>query len=103
MSNVHMIIVTGLQLGGDWACWNFHEGWGPDNPNTRISRKSQNFTELEPSTQPHSQNENFVNTSKKLFKYRNWTFSMVRYFTWKLEFVSNILSMIVVICWFKKI
>ena len=29
-------------------------------------------------------------------KYRTWTFPAVRYFTWKLEFVSNILFMIVV-------
>ena len=29
-SNVHMIIVTELWLGGGWACWNFYEGriWG---------------------------------------------------------------------------
>ena len=27
-------------------------------------------------------------------KNRNWTFPIVPYFTWKLEFISNILSMI---------
>ena len=37
----------------------------------------------------------FVNTSKKLLNNRNWTFPAMCYFTWKLEFVSNILSMIV--------
>ena len=32
---------------------------------------------------------NFVSTSKNLLKNRNWTFPVVRYFTWKLEFVST--------------
>ena len=32
------------------------------------SKKSQNFIELKPSAQPYFQNENFVNTSKKLRK-----------------------------------
>ena len=45
--------------------------------------------------QPYSQNKNFVNISKKLLKYRYWTFPAARYFTWKLECVKNILSMIV--------
>ena len=39
--------------------------------------------------------ENFVNTNKKLLKKRNRTLSVVRYFTWKLEFVSSNLWMIV--------
>ena len=34
-------------------------------------------------------------TRKILLKNINWTFPVVRYFTWKLEFVSNILWMIV--------
>ena len=37
---------------------------------------------------------NFFNTTKKFLKNRNWIFPVVRYFTWKLEFISNILSMI---------
>ena len=37
---------------------------------------------------------NLFNTTKKFLKNRNWIFPVVRYFTWKLEFVSNILSMI---------
>ena len=41
------------------------------------------------------QNENFVNTSKKFLKSRNWAFLVVHYFTWKLEFGSYFLSMIV--------
>ena len=40
-------------------------------------------------------NENFVSTSKNLLKSRNWAFPVVRYFTRKLEFVSNILWTIV--------
>ena len=42
-----------------------------------------------------SQNENFNSTGKSLLKNRNWTFPVVRYFTWKLEFVSDILWTIV--------
>ena len=41
--------------------------------------------------------KNFIDTSKNLQKNRNWAFLVVHYFTWKLEFVSNILSMIVAI------
>ena len=37
----------------------------------------------------------FVNTCKKLLKNRNLTLPIVRYFTWKLELVSDILWMIV--------
>ena len=47
-----------------------------------------------PSAQSSSRHENFVSTSKNLLKNCNWSFSIVRYFTWKLEFVSNILWMI---------
>ena len=55
---------------------------------------SQNYS-LVPSLP--SKNENFVNISKKLLKNRNWwTFPIVHYSTRKPEFVSNILSMIVV-------
>ena len=42
-----------------------------------------------------SWNESFVSTSKDLLKNRNWTFPVVCYFTWKLEFISNVLWMIV--------
>ena len=59
-----------------------------------MSEKSQNFKELQPSAQSSSQNENIVNISKKLLKNRILTFLVVPYFTWKLEFVSNILSII---------
>ena len=38
-----------------------------------------------------SQNEGFVNTSRNLLENRNETFPVVRYFTWKLESVSDIL------------
>ena len=46
-----------------------------------------------PSAQPTLWNENFVSTSKNLLKNRNWTFPALRCFTWKIEFVSNILWM----------
>ena len=49
-----------------------------------------------PSAQSSSRNENFASTSKNLWSNRIWTFTLVRYFTWKLEFISNILWMIVV-------
>ena len=48
-----------------------------------------------PRTQSSSRIGNFVSTSKNLLENRNWTFPAVRYFTWKLELVSNILWMIV--------
>ena len=41
------------------------------------------------------QNENVVNTSKKLLKKRNQTLSVVHYFTWKMDLVPDILGMIV--------
>ena len=45
-------------------------------------------------------NENFVSTSKNLLKGRNWTFAVVRYFIWKIEFVENILWVIAGHCFF---
>ena len=63
--------------------------------NREISRKSQNFIELLPSTQSSSANKNFVSTTKNLIKNRNRIFPVVHYFTLKLEFVSNILWIIV--------
>ena len=39
--------------------------------NYKISRKFQTFTELQPSAHSSSQNENFINTSKKLLGNRN--------------------------------
>ena len=41
------------------------------NDNLEIPGKSQNFIELYPSAQSSFQNENFVNTSKKLPRNRN--------------------------------
>ena len=52
--------------------------------------------EVWPSAQSSSQKQNFVNTSKRLLENRNWTFPVVRYFTWKLEFFSNTFSVLVV-------
>ena len=63
--------------------------------NLRKLGNSQNFRELLPSAWSSSRKKNFFSSSEKLLKNTNWTFSVVRYFTWKLEFVSNILWMIV--------
>ena len=38
--------------------------------NQEISEKSQNFIELQPSVEHYTQNENFVNTTKKLMRTR---------------------------------
>ena len=51
--------------------------------------------ELLPSAQSTLRNENVVGTSKNLLNNRNWTFRVVCCFKWKLEFVSNILWIIV--------
>ena len=63
--------------------------------NKEISGNFQNTKELQPNAQSPFENENLANTSKKLLKNRNWTFPVVRYFTWKVQFASNTLSMIV--------
>ena len=60
--------------------------------NIRKMSNLTNVAELQPSVQLSSQNEN---EKKKLLKKRKQTFPLVLYFTWKLEFVSNILFMIV--------
>ena len=54
-----------------------------------IRKISKFHIKLLASTQCSFQNEYFVSTS------RNWIFPVVRHFTWKLVFVSNILWMIV--------
>ena len=46
------------------------------------------FIELWPSVQSSFQNEDFMNTNKKLFKNWNWTFLMVQCFTLTLNFAS---------------
>ena len=58
--------------------------------------RSQNFIELQPSAQSSSQNENFVDTSKKMLENRNSTFPIVRYFTTTLKVVSYVLARIAV-------
>ena len=55
-------------------------------------RKISNL-ELQTSAQSSCQNKIFSNTGWKLLKSRNQTFPLGRYFTWNLEFVSNILWM----------
>ena len=57
--------------------------------NYKITYKSKNFIELLFSARSLPRNE------KNLMKNRNWTCPIVNYFTWKLDFVSNILWVIV--------
>ena len=52
--------------------------------------KFQKFTKLNSSAYSLSKNEKFVNTSKKLLKTRYQTFSVMRFFTYKV--FPNILS-----------
>ena len=66
--------------------------------NYKILGKSQNFIELLPSAYSSFQNKHFVSTSKKLLKNSNLTIPVewtIPYFTLKLQFVSNILWIIV--------
>ena len=49
--------------------------------NQKRSGKSQNLIELYSSAKSSTQKKNFVDTSKKLLKKRNWNFPVVRYFT----------------------
>ena len=63
-----------------------------------ISGKSLKFIELLPSGQSSSKNENFVSTGKNL-KNKNWTFPVVRYFTWKLQSVARDLGLTLVFMW----
>ena len=69
--------------------------------NWEISGKFQNFIDLPSAIQSSSQDENFVNTGKNLLK-KNLKFLKTKKkqknssFTLKLEFVSNILWLIVV-------
>ena len=57
--------------------------------------KVSKLHKMMPSVQPSYRNKNFLNTSKKLLKNRNQIFPVMRFFTWKLDLVSNILWMIV--------
>ena len=57
--------------------------------------KCLNSIEWDPSAQSTLKIETFVNTSEKLLKNRNWAVLKVRYFTWQLELVSDIMWMIV--------
>ena len=61
--------------------------------NYEISRKSQNFIELKPSAQSFSKNKNFVILANNCWKIEIDFFPVVHYFTEKLKFVSNSLSM----------
>ena len=63
--------------------------------NQELSGKCLNFIEWKPNALPSSQNESFVNTNKEFLKTSNETFSIVGYFAWNLELVSDILWLIV--------
>ena len=73
----------------------------PKNWRDRISEnmerlgKSQNHIESESSVQSSSQIENFLDTSKKIFKNRNQNFTAVHNFTLKPDFAWNTLSMLI--------
>ena len=54
-----------------------------------------------PSCPPKTQN--IFDTSRKLLKNKNYSFPILRYFTRKLAFVSYILSMIVIFCFYLKL
>ena len=56
---------------------------------------SRKLIESKRNPQFSSKNDNFVNISKRLLKNRNEAFPLVPYFTLKLEFVSNVLFIIV--------
>ena len=58
--------------------------------NQEISEKYQNCVKLYSSSQSSCQNRIFINASKKVWKIRYWTFSVVRYSTWNLKFFSSI-------------
>ena len=51
--------------------------------------KYQNITEFLPSAHSPHRSENPASTRKNLLRNRYWTLPAVRYFTRKLEFVSN--------------
>ena len=48
-----------------------------------------------PVPSPHPRKENVANTRKRLLENKNGTFPVVHYFTWKLEFFSNIFPVVV--------
>ena len=58
--------------------------------NCEISGKSQNFIDNCLVLSPPPEIKILFSISENLLKNRNWTFLAVHYFTWKLEFVSNI-------------
>ena len=65
------------------------------NQDPRNLEKSKNPHRIIASSPASPLNKNYSNTSKKLVKNRNLTFPVVRYFTWKLLFVSHIFFMVV--------
>ena len=45
----------------------------------------------------NSQIESFISTTKNLLTKTNWNLPVVHYFTWKLQFLSKISSMVIVL------
>ena len=74
-----------LRLSDNFTKFSFHHKWN-----------KARLLAIDMVSVASSKMEIFVNSSTKLPKNGNWTFPLVPYFTWKLESVSNILSMIVV-------
>ena len=74
--------------------WNFVEKNAVDTLSHEIKKYQKNLKTIwNLSAQSSSQNENFVNTSKKLLKNRNWIFLVANFLNF-LKLFSIILSMI---------
>ena len=83
-------------LPNDLKLWTILGNW-------EISGKSQKFMELLPSAQ-FSPEMKILLLLVKIWNFlKNWTFPIVRYFTWKLEFVSDILWVIIAFMRFTQI
>ena len=74
--------------------WNFVEKNAVDTLSHEIKKYQKNLKTIwNFSAQSSSKNENFVNTSKKVLKNRNWTFLVANFLNF-LKLFSIILSMI---------
>ena len=80
ISTKHVIYELPHELPNDLRIWILGKN--------KILRRSRIFTQLQPSAQSSSQNETFVNANKKLLKYLNKIFLVLRYFKLTLKFAS---------------
>ena len=78
--------ISQLHLAEQLKTWYFRKS--ENRKTSKLQRKN--------SAQSSPHNKNFVNDSKKLLKNKSWTFPAERYFKQNQNFVSSILSMIVV-------